>query len=51
MRKDKKKDYKMVMLPTEVHTMLKEYCEHHGFKMTGLLSALIKQTIKGRKDR
>jgi hypothetical protein len=45
MRKEKS-DYAMVMLPKELHTALKQYCDHHGFKMTGFVSALIRQALK-----
>jgi predicted DNA-binding protein len=44
-----KRKYKMLQLPEETHQMLKEYCEHHGFTMSGFVSAIIKQTIKGKK--
>jgi len=44
-----KQKYKMLQLSEEVHKMLKEYCKHHGFSMSSLVSALIKQTIKGNK--
>jgi hypothetical protein len=43
------KKYKLLQLPEETHRMLKEYCEHHGFKMSGFVAALIRQTIKGKK--
>jgi hypothetical protein len=46
-----KKEYGMLMIPAEVHQMLKEYCDKHGFKMSGLVSALVRQTIYGKKDR
>lgn len=47
MKEEKK--YKMLQLPEEVHTMLKQYCNHHGFFMSGFVSALIRQSIKGKK--
>jgi hypothetical protein len=50
MRKEKS-DYAMVMLPKEVHTMLKEYCSHHNFVMSGFVSALIKQAIANNKRK
>jgi hypothetical protein len=48
MRKDKS-DYAMIQLPKEVHTILKEYCSHHGFNMSGFVSALIRQALKSKK--
>lgn len=42
MRKEKS-DYAMVMLPKEIHTILKDYCKLHGFNMSGFVSSLIKQ--------
>ena len=39
-------NYSLVMLPKEVHKQLKEYCDHHGYKMTGLLSNLIRKHCK-----
>jgi hypothetical protein len=47
MKKDTK--YKMVQLPEEIHKMLKEYCNHHGFKLSGFLSALIRREVKGNR--
>ena len=48
MRKDKS-DYAMLQLPKEVHTALKQYCAHHGFNMSGFVSALIRQSIANKK--
>jgi hypothetical protein len=39
------KKYKMIQVNEETHTMLKKYCEQHGFKISGLLQALVKQYI------
>ena len=39
----------MLQIPIEVHQMLKEFCKERGFMMGALVSALIKQHIKGRK--
>lgn len=44
-----KRKYKMLQLDEDVHTMLKEYCKHHHFVMSGFVEALIKQAIKGKK--
>ena len=49
MKEKEIKKYKLLQLPEEVHKMLKEYTEHHGFKMSGFVSALIRQSIKGKK--
>jgi hypothetical protein len=38
-----------LQLPEEVHAMLKQYCSHHGFIMSSFVSALIRQSIKGKK--
>ena len=40
-----KPKYKMIQVNEETHTMLKKYCEKHGFKISGLLQALVKQYI------
>jgi hypothetical protein len=48
MRKDKS-DYAMIQLPKEMHTALKQYCTHHGFTMSGFVSALIRQAIANKK--
>ena len=45
------KEYAMVQLPAEVHQMLKAYCDKHGFKISGLISALVKQYIHGNKNK
>jgi hypothetical protein len=45
------KEYAMVQLPAEVHQMLKAYCDRHGFKISGLISALVKQYIHGNKNK
>jgi len=45
-----KKEYAMVQLPAEVHQILKAYCDKHGFKISGLISALVKQHIYGNNN-
>jgi hypothetical protein len=50
MRKDKS-DYAMLQLPKEIHTILKAYCQHHGFNMSGFVSALIKQSLANNKKK
>jgi hypothetical protein len=49
MKEKEIKKYKLLQLPEEVHKMLKEYCNTHGFLMSGYVSALIRQSIKGKK--
>ena len=50
MRKEKS-DYAMIQLPKEVHTVLKEYCTHHNFVMSGFVAALIRQALANNKRR
>jgi hypothetical protein len=45
------KKNKMLQISEETHKMLKVYCDKHGFKMGGFVSALVKQAIFGKKDR
>jgi hypothetical protein len=35
--------YAYVQISREAHNMLKEYCNHHGFKMSALLNNLIRK--------
>jgi hypothetical protein len=49
MKEEKK--YKMLQLDNEIHKLLKEYCDHHGFKLKGFVQALIKQTIANNKKK
>jgi len=37
--------YSMLQIKKETHTLLKEYCETHGFKMGSLVENLIKKHI------
>lgn len=39
-------NYKMIMIRKEVHADLKDYCDRHGYKMSALVSNLIKKAIK-----
>ena len=51
-KKDKKivrKKYGMIQVSAETHQLLREYCNHHGFKMGGFIEAIIKQYIKGKR--
>ena len=45
----KRKQYGMIQVSAETHQLLKNYCEHHGFKLGGFVEAVIKQYIKGKK--
>lgn len=38
-------EYMMLQLKKETHTLLKNYCEEHGFKMGSLVENLIKKHI------
>jgi hypothetical protein len=50
MRKDKS-NYKMVQMDAELHRYLKEYCQHHGFSMSGFISALVRQALANNKKK
>jgi hypothetical protein len=38
--------YALLMIPKDVHAILKAYCNEHGYKMAGLVSNLIKKQCK-----
>ncbi len=38
--------YAYVQISREAHNALKEYCNHHGFKMSALLNNLIRKQTK-----
>jgi predicted HicB family RNase H-like nuclease len=40
------KRYAMIQIDAEVHQMLKEYCKERGYKLNGLVEALIKEKIQ-----
>lgn len=42
----KSERYAMLQLPKEVHTVLKEYCDERGYKMSRFVSNLIKEKIR-----
>lgn len=46
-----KKVYKMLQLDEEIHRVLKEYADRHGFKMKNFVQALIRQALKNNKNR
>jgi hypothetical protein len=45
----RRKKYGMIQVSTETHQLLKDYCNHHGFKLGGFIESIIKQYIKGKK--
>lgn len=40
------KKYKMIQVSEETHRMIKDYCDLHGFKITGFIQSLVRKTIK-----
>ena len=46
-----KPNYAMLQLPKEIHTASKAYCNHHGFLMSGFVSALIRQALANNKKK
>ena len=44
-----KKDYKVVQMSIETHNKLKQHCKDTGFKMSGLVEALVLADIEGVK--
>jgi hypothetical protein len=43
-------NYRVVQLSIETHTLLKEHCKKHGFKMSGLVEQLILNDIRIRNN-
>jgi hypothetical protein len=43
-------EYSMLQIKKETHTLLKKYCEEHGFKMGSLVENLIKKHIGNYKE-
>lgn len=41
-----KKKYAIIQIKTEVHELLKDFCNSHGYKISGLVESLIKEKIK-----
>jgi hypothetical protein len=39
------KKYAMIQIDAEVHLMLKEFCKEKGYKLNGLVEALIKEKV------
>jgi len=46
---EKQKKYAMIQVPTEIHELVKEYCNQNGFKIGSLVSILIRKHIKNKK--
>ena len=44
-----KKDYKVVQMSIETHTLLKQHCKDTGMKMSGLIEALVLADIEAVK--
>lgn len=43
--------YSMLQIKKETHTLLKKYCEEHGFKMGSLVENLIRKHIGVDKQK
>ena len=50
MRKEKS-DYKMVQMDAELHRVLKEYTQRHGFTMAGFIASLVRQALANNKKK
>ena len=46
-----REDYKMIQMDAELHKYLKEYCQHHGFSMSGFIAALVRQALANNKRK
>jgi hypothetical protein len=42
----KEKKYAMIQVSSEIHELVKEYCNQNGFKIGSLVSILIRKHIK-----
>ena len=38
--------YSLIMVPKDIHQQLKKYCDEHGYKMSGLISNLVRKHCK-----
>ena len=47
MKQEKK--YSMIQVTSEVHELVKDYCNENGFKIGSLVSILIRKHIKNKK--
>jgi hypothetical protein len=43
---ENQKKYAMIQVPTEIHELLKDYCNQNGFKIGAIVSILIRKHIK-----
>ena len=41
----------MIQIDAEVHQMLKDYCKEKGYKLNGLVEALIKERVQVSKPQ
>jgi hypothetical protein len=41
-----KKKLKMIQVSEETHALLKQYCNYHGFKISGLIAKLVRDHVK-----
>ena len=46
---ENKKKYAMIQVTSDIHELVKEYCNQNGFKIGSLVSILIKKHIKNKK--
>jgi hypothetical protein len=44
-----KQKYTTLQIKKETHELLKQYCEEHGHKLSGLVESMIKQRIQQPK--
>lgn len=45
-----KPEYAMIQIDKDLHRALKNYCDHHGFKIKSIVQSLIRQAIKYGKN-
>jgi hypothetical protein len=43
---EKKNKYAMIQVSSDIHELVKEYCNQNGFKIGSLVSILIRKHIK-----
>jgi hypothetical protein len=46
---ENKKQYAMIQVTSEIHELVKEYCNQNGYKIGSLVSILIRKHIKNKK--
>jgi hypothetical protein len=42
------KKYAMIQIDVEIHQSLKEFCKERGYKINGLVEALIKEKVSSK---